>query len=88
MIENEKKQSKKTKQKQKLMKKEPLYLCFDFMRQTNLRTGIKDALMGKLILRGKTKNKRSELEYEEEEEGDKRRLPITLDNRENPGVTL
>ena len=50
---------------------------------------IKDALMGKLILRGKTKNKRSELEYEEEEEeGDKRRLPITLDNRENPGVTL
>ena len=45
--------------------------------------------MGKLILRGKTKNKRSELEYEEEEEeGDKRRLPITLDNRENPGVTL
>lgn len=44
--------------------------------------------MGKLILRGKTKNKRSELEYEEEEEEGKRRLPITLDNRENPGVTL
>lgn len=49
---------------------------------------IKDPLMEKLILRGKTKNKRSELEYEEEEEGDKIRLPITLDNRENPGVTL
>lgn len=44
--------------------------------------------MEKLVLRGKTKNKRSELKYEEEEEGDKRRLPITLDNRENPGVTL
>lgn len=43
---------------------------------------------GKINFERKNQKQRSELEYEEEEEGDKRRLPITLDNRENPGVRL